>query len=302
MDIDYKALLDNLYDGVYFVDKDRRILYWNKGAERISGYTANQVLQRFCHDNILNHVSETGVNLCNDGCPLNKAMRDGQAQEAEIYLQHADGHRVPVIVRVAPTFDDDGKINGAIEIFQSNERVSSLRRYLRRMADTAHTDPLLGIGNRIYIEEKINFLLAGSQAIQTSLGIMFIDLDEFKAINDQYGHATGDMVLKTVIKTLNENLRSTDLLGRWGGDEFIVLLMDTTPEGLSETTEKIRALINTSTVHQNGHTIPISASIGATIARSQDSLETFIQRADRLMYVGKRQGGNQVTCDTGEEG
>jgi PAS domain S-box-containing protein len=97
----YKELMDNLYDGVYFVDTDRRITYWNKGAERLTDYQAERMIGSFCFDNLLNHVTETGKHLCQDGCPLTAALQNDRGVEAEVFLRHNDGHRVPVTVRVA---------------------------------------------------------------------------------------------------------------------------------------------------------------------------------------------------------
>ena len=91
-----KDLIDNLYDGVYFVDRERVITYWNKGAERITGYKDRQVIGRCCGDNVLNHVDAAGVELCRSHCPLAACMEDGLPREVEVFLHHADGHRMPV--------------------------------------------------------------------------------------------------------------------------------------------------------------------------------------------------------------
>ncbi len=99
----YREILDNLYDGVYFVDRERVVNYWNKGAERISGYSAEAMIGHSCSDHLLNHVDADGVSLCQDRCPLAACMSDGLPREAEVFLHHADGHRVPVLVRGAAT-------------------------------------------------------------------------------------------------------------------------------------------------------------------------------------------------------
>ncbi|HEY6837725.1 MAG TPA: PAS domain S-box protein, partial [Geobacteraceae bacterium] len=116
----FRKLLDNLYDGVYFVDRDRLITYWNKGAERISGYTAEEVMGKSCKDSLLVHMDDKGTILCLAGCPLAATMEDRKERRAEVYLHHKDGHRVPVVVRVAPIPDRAGKIIGAVEIFSEN--------------------------------------------------------------------------------------------------------------------------------------------------------------------------------------
>ena len=107
----YKEIIDNLYDGVYFVDRDRVITYWNKGAERITGYSAKQAVGRACRDNLLNHVTANGVELCKNNCPMAAVMEDGNPREAEVYLHHKDGHRVPIIVRATVLRDDAGKVH-----------------------------------------------------------------------------------------------------------------------------------------------------------------------------------------------
>lgn len=106
--------MDNLYDGVYFVDTERQITYWNKGAERIAGHPAAHMVGKRCYDNILNHVDENGNYLCFSGCPLAATIEDGKPREAEVYLKHADGHRVPILVRVSPIKNEAGIITGAL--------------------------------------------------------------------------------------------------------------------------------------------------------------------------------------------
>ena len=89
----FKGIIDNLYDGIYFVDRHRTITYWNKGAERITGYSAAETIGRGCRENLLNHVTADGVQLCQRDCPLAAVMEDGNEREAEVYLHHANGHR-----------------------------------------------------------------------------------------------------------------------------------------------------------------------------------------------------------------
>src|SRR5512138_75759 len=148
----YKDIIDNLYDGVYFVDRDRTITYWNKGAERITGYPAGQTIGHSCRDNLLNHVTANGVPLCLEHCPLAAVMQDGREREAEVYLHHADGHRVPVIIRGTALRDEAGNIIGAVESFSNNSNLIGTRRKLRDLRYAAMTDPLTGIGNRRLLE------------------------------------------------------------------------------------------------------------------------------------------------------
>lgn len=292
----FKNIIDNLYDGVYFVDRDRRITYWNKGAERISGYTDKQVIGRRCRDNLLNHVTANGVQLCQDHCPLAAVMEDGKPREAEVYLHHADGYRVPVMVRATALRDGEGRIIGAVESFSNNETVINARRRLQDMHQIAHTDALTRIGNRAFIERRIRAAIVEFEDSQSWAGLLFMDIDHFKNINDTHGHHAGDLALCMVANTFRLALRSTDTIGRWGGEEFVAILHDiSNGDALQAAAEKVRSLVETSRLDFGGHSLTATASIGATLLNSNDTPETLVQRADGLMYRSKQAGGNRVT-------
>jgi len=111
-------LLESLYDGVYIVDPERIILYWNKAAEEMTGYTEDEVLGKSCSDNILNHIDENGILLCRGECPILQCMRSGCRSSAKVYPKRKDGKRFPVETHVSALYDDDGTIIGAIEVFR----------------------------------------------------------------------------------------------------------------------------------------------------------------------------------------
>jgi diguanylate cyclase (GGDEF)-like protein/PAS domain S-box-containing protein len=292
----YKNIIDNLHDGVYFVDRDRTITYWNKGAERISGYTAAQVIGRRCRDNLLNHVTANGVSLCQDHCPLAAVMEDGKTREAEVYLHHANGHRVPVMVRATALRDEAGNIVGAVESFSNNSTVINARRRLSEMQHLARTDSLTRIGNREHIEGRVRAVIAEFENSRSMAGLLFMDIDHFKRINDTYGHEAGDLALRMVANTVRLALRVTDTIGRWGGEEFVAILYDVSNERtLYATAEKVRSLIETSSLDIDGHSLTVTASIGATLLYSNDTSDSLVRRADSLMYRSKRAGGNRVT-------
>ena len=295
---EFKEILDNLYDGVYFVDTERRVTYWNKGAERISGYSANQVVGHRCMDNLLNHVTEAAIQLSLNGCPLHATIADGKQREAEVYLHHSDGHRVPIMVRTAPIRNNNGEIMGAVETFSDNSSLLSVRHQLRRLEDTALQDPLTGIGNRLYMERRLQIAILEFQQHGTPFGILFMDIDHFKLINDTYGHEAGDKVLRMVTATLHRNLRTEDTIARWGGEEFVALLGGINSSSLGRMAEKMRTLIEHSTLWMGGENVGVTISIGMTLIQSTDStIQLIINRADYNMYKSKKNGANRITGD-----
>lgn len=290
----YHKLLDNLYEGVYIVDKDRKILYWNEAAEKITGYDRSQVVGRYCWDNILMHIDSDGNALCNNQCLLESAIREGKNREAELFFHHREGHQVPVVVRIAPILDDAGSVAGAAEIFSDNYSSQDLTRKLRELERMALLDPLTKLGNRRYGEMNLTGRLRELKRYGWSFGILFIDIDKFKNINDAYGHDAGDKVLRLIAATINNGLRSSDVVSRWGGEEFVAFVTNVDEEKLRYVAEKVRMLVERSAITLGGCDNRITVSIGATLARKKDSAHGIIKRADSLMYAAKKAGRNRV--------
>ncbi len=292
----YKDLIDNLYDGVYFVDRERVITYWNKGAERITGYTSNQVVGRACSDNLLNHVTADGLQLCQSQCPLATCMDDGNVYEAEVFLHHADGHRLPVLLRGSPMRDHNGNITGAVETFSTATETMTLRRQVRELRHTARIDTLTSIGNRQHLEGRLRAVIAEFAAHTPAAGLLFMDIDHFKQFNDMYGHDVGDKVLRMVASTLYYSMRKTDVVGRWGGEEFLAILYDvTSSEKLQSIAEKLRILVESSRLDLANKGLTVTISVGATLLLPNDTPESIVSRADRLMYQSKQHGRNRVS-------
>ncbi|HSQ35762.1 MAG TPA: diguanylate cyclase, partial [Candidatus Binatia bacterium] len=224
-----KKLLEEVDDGVYFTDRQRKITFWNKGAERISGFSKDDVLGKKCSDNILIHVDQQGRSLCSGMCPLAKTLLDRQNRLVHIFLHHREGHRVPVRVRVFPILDKKQQVIGAAELFSDSSEKMDLRSRLEEFRELAMFDPLTGVFNRRSTENTLYSRLEELKRFDWPFGIIFFDIDDFKAVNDDYSHSIGDMVLKMTVNTLQKNIRSIDQIGRWGGEEFIVILRNTNP-------------------------------------------------------------------------
>jgi diguanylate cyclase (GGDEF)-like protein/PAS domain S-box-containing protein len=293
----FKTVIDQMYDGVYFTDLGRRITYWNHGAERITGYVQDEVIGTFCKDHILMHVNDAGVVLCTDLCPLAKTMQDGSIREADVYLHHKDGHRVPVTIRVNPIYDHQGDVVGAVEIFtNSASKISALEK-IKEWQEAAFIDPLTAVGNRRYTEIVLRNVFDDYRNQGLPFGLLFIDIDHFKQVNDTYGHQVGDRVLQMVAQTLSSNVKSFDFVGRWGGEEFLIVIMNVDQERLVNRADMLCHLVEQSHLMLEDRVVNCTISIGASLVNNDTEWQNVLRRADQLLYQSKKLGRNRVTID-----
>ena len=293
----FKGLLDSVYDGIYLLDLNRHIIYWNDGAERLIGFKQSEVLGKTCADRILAHVNDQGEDICREDCPVAKTMTDGNVRELEVFLNHKEGHRIPVQMRVAPLRDANRQIIGAAEILSDNLSNFSLKRQIDFLQKQSLLDPLTNINNRRALEMKLRSRIDSLNRYGMQFGILFIDVDHFKGINDGYGHDIGDRILKMIARTLTNSLRPFDTIGRWGGEEFVAIIETVDNMTLSTIAERCRFLVEQSKLPEEFGAIHATVSIGAVISQVEDDMQTLLGKADRLMYRSKEFGRNCVTTD-----
>ena len=297
-DRNFRVLVDNLYDGVYFIDRHRRITYWNRGAESITGYRSDEVLGSSCKDNLLIHVDSEGESLCDsERCPALKVMQRGSEIDAEVFVHHRDGHRIPVATRIIPMRDGRGSVIGAMEVFRDASALASLRQEFKDLEKLALVDPLTGIGNRRYLELHLRARLDEMERYDWRFGLLFCDIDRFKQVNDTFGHQVGDDVIRMVARTLAACIRPFDFVGRWGGEEFMAIVTRVEPWQLYAIAERLRALVQRSMITSGERQIHATISIGATLASPGEGQRELFERVDRLLYRSKAEGMNRVTMD-----
>ena len=288
-------VLENLHDGLYFTDTHRVITFWNHAAERITGYPAAEVLGRSCAANILVHVDTDGRSLCRGLCPLAMTMADCVGREAEVFLRHRDGHRVPVLVRTGPLKDRAGQVVGGVELFTDLSNILANNSRVRELEQLALLDTLTQLANRAYLQREIEARFEEMRRYGIPFGLLFMDIDFFKRFNDTYGHDVGDAVLKLVANTFTANSRAFDVYGRWGGEEFVGVIRSIDAEDLAALGNRMRVLVNQSFLMHDEARLGVSISLGATVAKPDDTAESLIKRADQLLYRSKKEGRNRLT-------
>jgi diguanylate cyclase (GGDEF)-like protein/PAS domain S-box-containing protein len=299
--MDYREILESVADGVYFVDRERRITYWNRAAAEISGHRSEDVLGTLCPDGGLRHVDADGRLLCHDGCPLTAVLRDGQPREELAFLRHRAGHRVPVRVVVRPLRGETGEIVGAVETFTDVSSEIELRRRSAELERLAFIDELTGLGNRRFAEHQLESALAEQTRHGRRFGLLMADVDHFKAINDAHGHPVGDTVLRDIARHLSEHARTVDRVARIGGEEFGLILVQMDRAGALAVAENLCAAVRSTAVHvADGQPFVVTLSAGvASLPCDGPTAAALITAADKALYAAKSAGRDRVAAAGG---
>ena len=295
----YKTMLDHLAEGVYFVDRERHILYWNRAAAEISGFRSDEVVGSRCGEELLDHRDAANCSLCNGRCPLSLSMETGQAVEDRVFLRRRDGQRIPVDVRVVPIEDDSGGIVGAVELFSDASGTVAIERVNEELRQLIRIDPLTHIPNRLAMLEALEREYQRYLRYTTPFSLLFVDIDHFKRVNDRHGHHIGDRALAWLAGKMVVNVRRSDMVGRYGGEEFLVLLTSTRLEEAYHIAEHLRANLQQDASPETGEVI--TASVGVATIRADEGVERLIERADRALYRAKQLGRNRVELETEAE-
>lgn len=211
------------------------------------------------------------------------------AYQAEARFRHADGHWVTVLISVSCVRNTQGHIEYLIKHVQD---ISLMKAQADQLQTMAHYDKLTGLPNRAMLEDRMRQALAYAQRQGTLLAVGFLDLDDFKPVNDRYGHAAGDEVLVTTAARMADRMRREDTLARLGGDEFVLLLTSLgSVEEYLQVIERLRREMEQPITLSNGAVVSISASFGISFyPNDSDNPETLLRYADRAMYIAKYSG------------
>ena len=286
-----KKMFDQFHEAIYIVDRERKILYYNPVAEQLSGFSKLEMEWSFCHDNRLNHIDDHGTNLCIHGCPLVHSIEHDVVADHFVYMHHKEGHRVRVHVRTIPHHDINGEVDGAIEVFTDVTPKNLILQELKIRKALSYIDQLTEVFNRHYCSHELPNLITAHE--NQPIGVAFFDIDDFKTINDTYGHAFGDAVLQGVARTVSGNIKAQDIMIRYGGDEFVIIFLDIEPNDLSTVMNRLMILLEGTIIRRNGLEYGVSVSMGATMKMEGESIEQTVERADHAMYAAKKAGKNQ---------
>lgn len=296
LDGEMKQVLDNSIVGIYIADEERRIVYWNQEAERISGRSKEDMIGVKCHEGGLDHVNMEGEHLCSSLCPYLKTYQDGKERSAKVFLRHKNGDRILVEAKFIPVFDDQHDLDFVMEQFREAGTKNVSDQMINQLSDAAQHDQLTGIPNRRFLDGYLSYQVLMRREIGQQNAVMFLDVDNFRKFNNTYGHEAGDLVLKELTKTVTSINRSGDVFGRWGGEEFMGFFSINDPAVIPAIAERYISAIRAMEISFEGQNLSVTASIGITCIREDDTPESVTKRADELMYHSKQAGKDRYTC------
>jgi diguanylate cyclase (GGDEF)-like protein/PAS domain S-box-containing protein len=279
---------------VMITDSSGIIRYANPRFEETSGYRLNEVIGK--NPRIL----KSGYQKAEFYQDLWQTITSGQIWRGELHNRRKDGSLYWESTTIAPVQNTTGQVTDFIAI---KEDITDRKRLETELVRLATTDPLTGTLNRRQMTNLANQELERAQRYGHPTSVILLDIDEFKEINDQYGHAAGDLALQYTAQTLQDNLRTIDFLGRYGGDEFVILLPETGQSEAVQVAERLRATLDGRKVMCGDQDLQLSISLGLThvMGGSNEQASDFdmlTQLADQALYQAKEAGRNCVSVYT----
>jgi PAS domain S-box-containing protein len=269
----FRSLLEELPIGIYVVDRQRRIRFWNRGAEHITGHLAYEVVGQCDTGHLLQPCDRQGRMLCDEHSPVAATLDHGQAQQFSAFYLHKNGHRVAVRIRIRPIFEHGDVIVGAINLFEE--------AFAFRDDGFGHLmygclDATTGVPAHRLTRAVLNECVAGVEQSHSAFGLLRVRVLGLNEFRSKHGPQSIVPFLRTTAQTLRHNLDSEDFLGRWGEDEFLAVLQSTSPMMVTAAAECIRRLLGQSEITWWGDRFQIEAEVQSVVVRPGDKLESLL--------------------------
>lgn len=247
----------------------------------ISGYTKEELVGK--NHNIVRHI-DMPASLYEE---MWKTLKNNQIWRGEMKNRHKEGKDYWVDATISPRYNELGKMIGYTAVRQDITDK-------KRIEELSITDRLTGLYNRLKLDELLSLQVNMAHRYETPFSAIMLDIDKFKSVNDTYGHQVGDTLLQEIATVLKTNVRQEDILGRWGGEEFLILLPSTTLEGAIQLAEKLRVAIEVYDFTTVGKR---TSSFGVATYAKGDDTKTVVGRADEALYRAKANGRNMVDSE-----
>lgn len=288
-------LLDYTTDGCVLLDGDKKIVYWNKTAEDLTGFTREEVLGKSCQSENPLFTDYSGQNICASSCICDKALKEKKPQVLEIFIQNKAGFRLPARLKVLPVINFEGQATGIVEIFTSSSPAITIPLRVPELERMQLLDIDTGLPNRLYMEMYLKNRIAEYHKYNLSFGLIYADIDNYNKVQERFGRFNGAKLIRMIARTLQKNIRYLDLVARWDNEEFIICLLNIDENRLDIVANKLRLLVAESYITVETGLLNATISMGASLVQRFDTVESMIKRAEQLMLHSKWLGRNRVS-------
>lgn len=285
----HRLLIENASDIISTVNLDGEFTYISPSVERMTGYTVDEVTHHFLEINYF--LPETLKVMERTMALVRQTIARGQRFDSVRFEQMQytkNGQAFWTDTVLTGVYDDQDQLKGLLGVSRDITEQVRLREEIIRLSQT---DKLTQLYNRSRIEDLLEDEYKRANRTDSTFAVIFLDVDHFKWVNDRFGHQAGDLILNELSTVLLDNIRQTDRVGRWGGEEFVFILPDTDATGALLFGEKIRLKIAR---HPFTNPTHITASLGVAVYQGRGTLIDLLARADDAMYAAKKAGRNQV--------
>ncbi len=289
------TIFDSIHDPFRIINRSYRIIKANEAYARMKGKAAEDLPGRPCYDVLYNR------SVTCEACVVEKTFRSSNPCAQEKLVMTPEGMKAWMEIYTYPVFNEKHEVTHVIEyardITDRKTMEEEKERLINKLNLLSTTDSLTGLLNRRALNDILEHEIDRASRYLTDLSLIICDIDRFKQINDAHGHTAGDLALQTISETFKSVLRKADLLGRYGGDEFMIILPETSLTGAKNLAEKIRAAVADAEFRiPEGKAIRLSISIGvASCCTPVENIDTLVARADSALYAAKQAGRNMVS-------
>lgn len=284
----HRLLADNAEDVIWTMDLQGNFTYISPSVQKLRGYTVEEVMTQsqeevLCPGSLihLNKGLERAVQSVRDGLPF-------QVFRGELEQPCKDGSTVWTETTVSGIYSEDDRFMGMLGVTRDISDRKIMEEEILRLSIT---DKLTQSYNRLKLDEALEEQLNLSKKTSLPFVILILDIDHFKLVNDTYGHQVGDQVLVELVSILHENVRVDDIVGRWGGEEFLIIFPQTSLDIGFELADKLRNLVEEARFTSAGQ---VTISVGVSAYRKDLSSDSIVSRADAALYKAKESGRNRV--------
>jgi diguanylate cyclase (GGDEF)-like protein/PAS domain S-box-containing protein len=289
----FERLWNSMHDGLFFVDSDACILNWNHGAERLTGLKRNSVRQRVWSTDIVRLRDLDGNRIHDDQCPIKYSLQSGTQYLCRVLIQSSDSGDTMVDLQVVPVIGVDGCRCGATVLIRDASSEALLEERVQTLHEKTILDPLTGVANRAEFDRGLSRSVRKHLKELHPCSLIICDIDNFKKVNDVHGHQAGDQALISFAALLQRTSRQGDLVGRYGGEEFVIICPHCGAAEATTLAEDIRSQLESLRLSELNNK-SVTASFGVTELQPGDTAETMLRRADRGLLRAKNAGRNRV--------